>query len=125
MSKNEDQRASKRVGSDITTIAKSRLDSMLLARRSSSDIRMRSSGPECSSSLHSAEAKGTTRVKVRMTKAQLTKFMAESNNSSETAEKILDFYLHDGEAKKNALTVENITEKQPLESISDACKKTL
>nr|ABK23762.1 unknown [Picea sitchensis] len=107
-------RAPTRVRSEISTSAKSRLESMLLARRSVSDISAigasngnRAGSLQYPSLTNSPSAQldqtggedGAVRLKIRLTKAQLSKFMSESQTGSETAEKILDAYLTNAESK--------------------------
>lgn len=103
-----------RARSEISMSAKSRLESMLLARRSVSDIsaigsshgnraasfQYKSLTNSPSAQLdHTAGEDGAVRLKIRLTKAQLSKFMAESQNRSETAEKILGAYLTNAESQ--------------------------
>lgn len=105
-------RAPARARSEISMNAKSRLESMLLARRSVSDISAIGSShgnraasfqyPSLTNSPdHTAAAgeDGAVRLKIRLTKAQLSKFMSESQNRSETAEKILGAYLTNAESQ--------------------------
>lgn len=112
---NNTNRAPTRVRSEISMTAKSRLESMLLARRSVSDISAigasngsraglypsLTNSPSAQPNQTGAED-GAVRLKIRLTKAQLSKFMAESQDGSQTAEKILDAYLTNAESQPEA-----------------------
>ncbi|KAH9295554.1 hypothetical protein KI387_039142 [Taxus chinensis] len=124
----ENLRAPGRVRSEIKMSAKSQLEAMLLARRSSSDISpLTSSVCRISGSPSSINGDdGAVRVKVRLTKAQLSQLTEEGDNSSETAAKILDFCLkQDGESQNSETSSQNLTENQDtLNSSGGSCKKT-
>ncbi|KAH9295563.1 hypothetical protein KI387_039151, partial [Taxus chinensis] len=79
--------APRKVRSGLIMDAQSRLETMLLARRSISDITF----------LNKDDQNGGLRLKVRLTRAQLAKMTTESQNSSETAEKILHSCLERAE----------------------------
>eukprot|EP01018_Ginkgo_biloba_P037654 Gb_39534 [translate_table: standard] len=127
----EESRAPRRVRSGITMNAKSRLESMLLARRSVSDISVMTSSTETKPHLTSVspphgDQDGAVRLKVRLTKAQLAKLMSESQNSGETAERILDMCLSDHAQPQPEEQEEIVPEnnwKPALRSIPETCKK--
>uniref|UniRef100_A0A0C9S3R5 TSA: Wollemia nobilis Ref_Wollemi_Transcript_14781_959 transcribed RNA sequence n=1 Tax=Wollemia nobilis TaxID=56998 RepID=A0A0C9S3R5_9CONI len=123
MPKIEDHRAPGRVRSEINMSAKSRLEAMLLERRSSSDISAISSFRPASPSPVDGEDK-TVRVKVRLTKAQLAQLATESRNSSETAEKILELFLNkDAQVQESVASAQKLTEKPQLENSAGTCSK--
>uniref|UniRef100_A0A0D6QTL3 Uncharacterized protein n=1 Tax=Araucaria cunninghamii TaxID=56994 RepID=A0A0D6QTL3_ARACU len=126
------QREPRRVRSGIQMNAKSRLESMLLARRSISDITIMNSSSSndnngASSSSEQGEDKSALRLKVRLSKTQLAKMMAESEDSSETAEKILESCLQVAEAaekkEEEPQKLGNLPWKPALGSIPETCKK--
>eukprot|EP01018_Ginkgo_biloba_P037660 Gb_25912 [translate_table: standard] len=124
----EESRAPRRVRSEITMSAKSRLECMLLARRSVSDISVMSSPTETKPRLMSVsptqgDRDRAVRLKVRLTKAELAKIMSESQNSDETAERILSMCLSDC-AQTQSEDQEIVPLKPALtESIPQTCKK--
>ncbi|GLJ50408.1 hypothetical protein SUGI_1074340 [Cryptomeria japonica] len=124
MPKREDLRAPTRVRSVINMSAKSRLEAMLLARRSSSDIGALSSSHCVSSSSLDGVNGGPIRVQVRLTKAQLAELESQSKNSSETAQKILSFYLNDGEARKSVGHSHDFSQASGLRSSLKTLPKT-
>ncbi|GLJ50397.1 hypothetical protein SUGI_1074160 [Cryptomeria japonica] len=88
--------------------AKSRLESMLLGRRSISDISHMNCEPSSSEIL--SEHNGGVRVKVRMRKAELIEMMAESQDSSQTAERILESCLNS--VKSQQMESRNVMDDQ-------------
>ncbi|KAG1358743.1 hypothetical protein COCNU_08G001890 [Cocos nucifera] len=75
--------------------AKERLESLMLSRRSVSDLSLANSAPD-----------GPIRLRMRLPKAQVAKFMEESKDSAEAAEKIMELCLtKDGSAAKPPATV--------------------
>ncbi|GLJ50405.1 hypothetical protein SUGI_1074310 [Cryptomeria japonica] len=129
MPKIEAFRGPGRVRSGINMSAQSRLEAMLLARRSSSDITgLTSSSSPCAVSGNSSPMKGedgSVRVKVRVSKAQLARMTLESENSSETAAKILDLCLDDAEPKKIESFSPNLVQNQGFETPRRSCTKTV
>ncbi|KAH9295553.1 hypothetical protein KI387_039141 [Taxus chinensis] len=111
----ENLRAPGRVRSEINMSAKSRLEAMLLARRTSSDIGALSSSHYVTSTSLDGE-NGPIRLQVRLSKAQLAQLESQSQNSSETAQKILDFYLNEAQAQQNVGYSGNLTETSGLRS---------
>ncbi|XP_057853196.1 uncharacterized protein At1g66480-like [Cryptomeria japonica] len=96
------------VRSGIAMNAKSRLESMLLGRRSISDISHMNCEPSSSEIL--SEHNGGVRVKVRMRKAELIEMMAESQDSSQTAERILESCLNS--VKSQQMESRNVMDDQ-------------
>ncbi|GLJ50396.1 hypothetical protein SUGI_1074150 [Cryptomeria japonica] len=118
-----------RVHFGIAMNAKSRLESMLLACRSISDILHMNC--ESSSSEIMSEDNGGVRVKVRMRKAELIEMMAESQDSSQTAERILESCLNSIKSKQmergNVMEDQeekgdNLVWKPSLGSIPETCR---
>ncbi|GLJ50388.1 hypothetical protein SUGI_1074010 [Cryptomeria japonica] len=98
-----------RVCSGIPTNAKSRLQSVLLTRRSISYISHKNCEPSLdNSSSEISEDNGAFQVKVRMRRAELIEMMAESQESSETVERILDSCLN--HAKSQQMERGNVNE---------------
>ncbi|GMH26249.1 hypothetical protein Nepgr_028092 [Nepenthes gracilis] len=79
------QREPRRVRSGIQMSAKDRLENLLLARRSNSDLSIMK--PACGVALGQ---EGATRVRMRLPKAEVAKLMSESRNEEEAAGKIMD-----------------------------------
>ncbi|XP_057853224.2 uncharacterized protein At1g66480 [Cryptomeria japonica] len=109
--------------------AQSRLEAMLLARRSSSDITgLTASSSPCAVSGNSSPMRGedgSIRVKVRLSKAQLARMTLEGVNSSETAAKILDLCLNNGEPKNIESCSPNLIQNQGFETPRRSCTKTV
>ncbi|GLJ50379.1 hypothetical protein SUGI_1073830 [Cryptomeria japonica] len=116
------QRAPRRVRSGITLDAKSRLENLLLARRSISDISVMKYEPAEAAPVEN----GAVRLKVRLTRAQLDKMMAESQDSSETAEKILQTCFENAqktEKEEEEPKQSGLAWKPALGSIPETCHK--
>lgn len=77
----------RRVRSGINMTAKDRLESLMLSRRSVSDLSMMRSIPEKS------HQDGPVRVRMRLPKAQVEMLMQQSRNEEEAAEKIVDLCM--------------------------------
>lgn len=78
----------RRVMSGIHVGAKERLEMLMLSRRTVSDVAVgRSDGGD-----GLGLGPGQTSVRFRLPRSQITKFMEESNDDSEIADKILSFY---------------------------------
>ncbi|GLJ50382.1 hypothetical protein SUGI_1073910 [Cryptomeria japonica] len=125
------KREPRRVRSGIPTNAKSRLESMLLTRRSISDISHMNCDP--SSSEIMSEDNGAVRVKVRLTKAQLIEMMDESQESSVTVERILDSILNHEKSQQmergkeeedREEKEENLAWKPSLGNVGETCRKS-
>ncbi|GLJ50385.1 hypothetical protein SUGI_1073970 [Cryptomeria japonica] len=120
------KREPKRVSSGIPMNAKSRLESLLLTRRSISDISHINCEP---SSSESSEDNGAVRVKVRLTKAELIELMGESQESCDTVERILDSILNHEkfqqmERGKEIEEEENFAWKPSLGSVPETWRKS-
>ncbi|XP_023511768.1 uncharacterized protein At1g66480-like [Cucurbita pepo subsp. pepo] len=84
----------RRIRSAIHMSAKDRLESLMLARRSASDLTImkpKSVLPEEDAGEGSSGA-GTTRLKVRLPRAEVEKLLKESKDKGEAAEKIVGLY---------------------------------
>ncbi|XP_075518576.1 uncharacterized protein At1g66480-like [Primulina tabacum] len=92
-----EERVTRRVRSGIQMSAKDRLESLLLARRSSSDLSIMKP-PSIASEEEEQRARGGggVRVKVRLPKAEVERLMAESKSEDEVAEKIISLYMGSG-----------------------------
>ncbi|GLJ50395.1 hypothetical protein SUGI_1074140 [Cryptomeria japonica] len=126
------QCAPRRIRSGIAMNAKSRLENMLLARRSISDISYMNCEPSSdTSSSEISEDNGAVRVKVRMRRAELIEMMAESHDSSQTAERILESCLNSVKShqteSRNVMDVQeekedNLVWRPSLGSIPETCR---
>ncbi|GER48798.1 hypothetical protin [Striga asiatica] len=88
--KNDDNRVgARRVRSGIHVGAKERLESLMLARRSASDL----SAPPPPPPADQVGVPGGVRVRMRLPKAEVERLMAESNDGADVAEKIAKFYV--------------------------------
>lgn len=90
----QDEKGPRRVRSGINMTAKDRLESLMLSRRSVSDLsgmKPRRIGIEESNK--AGEEAGAMRVKMRLPKAEVDKLMKESRDEAEAAEKIVGFCL--------------------------------
>ncbi|XVE92055.1 hypothetical protein REPUB_Repub01dG0064300 [Reevesia pubescens] len=89
------ERVPRRVRSGINMSAKDRLESLMLSRRSVSDLTLmkpKSVIPE-ESEEEGSEESGAMRVKMRLPKAEVEKLMKESKNEAEAAEKIMQLCM--------------------------------
>ncbi|GLJ50392.1 hypothetical protein SUGI_1074060 [Cryptomeria japonica] len=118
----------RRVRSEIPTNPKSRLEIILLTRRSISDISHTNCEPSSDIS-KTSEDNGVLRIKVRFRKVQL-EMMAERQDRSETVERILNSCLNHakfqqmerGKVKKHWEPKEdNMPWKPTLESVPETC----
>jgi len=83
----------RRVRSGINMSAKDRLESLMLSRRSVSDLTIMKSTsilPEECYSKEGSQHGGALRVKMRLPRAEVEKLMKESRDKAEVAEKIMD-----------------------------------
>ncbi|KAM5567062.1 uncharacterized protein ABKV19_015264 [Rosa sericea] len=85
-SDNPKDRVPRRVRSGIHMTAKDRLESLMLSRRSVSDLSTMKSIPEKSQD-------GPVRVRMRLPKAQVEMLMQQSRDEEEAAEKIMDLCM--------------------------------
>ncbi|KAF9673978.1 hypothetical protein SADUNF_Sadunf10G0080000 [Salix dunnii] len=84
-----DQKDPRRVRSGINMSAKDRLESLMLSRRSTSDLSIINPA-----SIAAEEAKsGAMRVKMRLPRAEVEKLMQESKDETEAAAKIVDLCM--------------------------------
>ncbi|KAG9136429.1 hypothetical protein Leryth_023359 [Lithospermum erythrorhizon] len=89
-----DERVPRKVHSGIHMSAKDRLESLMLSRRSASDLSYMKSSTHSivldeSNEIVSGE-NGLTRIKMRLPRAELEKMMMQSRNQTEAVEKIMD-----------------------------------
>ncbi|KAG6757679.1 hypothetical protein POTOM_038000 [Populus tomentosa] len=83
------EKVPRRVRSGINMSAKDRLESLMLSRRSSSDLSIMKPA-----SIEAEEAKsGEMRVKMRLPKAEVERLMQESKDETEAAAKIVDLCM--------------------------------
>lgn len=88
------ERLPRRVRSGIHMSAKDRLESLMLARRSASDLTSLRAGRAVSGEI--SEEGGPMRVTMRLPKAEVERLMKESRNEAETAENIMNLYMANG-----------------------------
>ncbi|OMO88077.1 hypothetical protein COLO4_20473 [Corchorus olitorius] len=100
-------RVPRRVRSGINMSAKDRLESLMLSRRSVSDLTLMKPKscviPEETAEEVERSENGATRVKLRLPKAEVERLMKESANEAEAAEKIMQLCI----ANANATTSNN------------------
>ncbi|XP_010502111.1 PREDICTED: uncharacterized protein At1g66480 [Camelina sativa] len=105
----------RRVRSGIHVSAKERLESLMLARRSSSDLSiLRPAGGWTTTT--SEEEGGAVRVKVRVPKAELERLVKEGATEAEATQKIAALFM----AKQNHQEPPHNTEEEPAASVSAA-----
>lgn len=92
----------RRVRSGIQMSAKDRLESLMLARRSVSDLSIMKppsiAVDEAAEVQEKSQNGGAVRLKLRLRKAELEKLMMDSKDESEVAEKIANLYMANTEA---------------------------
>lgn len=98
-----EEKAARRVRSGIHMSAKDRLESLLLARRSASDLSiMKPPSIAAEEEKHEISenggAGGGVRVRMRLPKAEVERLIAESRNNDEVAEKIVGLCMARGSA---------------------------
>ncbi|KAK6927871.1 PADRE domain [Dillenia turbinata] len=86
-----DEKVHRRVQSGVHVSAEDRLECLILARRSISDLTLTRSSDALPGGM--GWDHGSVRVKMRLPKAQLDKLMEESKDKKEVAEKIMDLYF--------------------------------
>ncbi|GAB4828784.1 hypothetical protein Ancab_018445 [Ancistrocladus abbreviatus] len=85
------QKVPRRVRSGINMSAKDRLESLLLSRRSVSDLSLiKPAGGPVVVDDGEGKMEGPMRVRVRLPKAQVEKLMSQSRDEAEAAERIVD-----------------------------------
>ncbi|XP_021824202.1 uncharacterized protein At1g66480 [Prunus avium] len=92
------ERVPRRVRSGINMSAKDRLETLMLSRRSVSDLSvMKSSSAASANSIvpeeEAREIDGAVRVRMRLPKAQVEKLMKQSRDEAEAAQRIVDLCL--------------------------------
>ncbi|KAL8112244.1 hypothetical protein AgCh_019804 [Apium graveolens] len=87
------ENAPRKVRSGIIMSAKDRLDSLMLARRSISDLTLLQPKSNICIEEGQDESGSKTKIKMRLPKADVEKLMRESKNEAEAAEKIMQLYL--------------------------------
>ncbi|XWS22822.1 hypothetical protein CRYUN_Cryun29cG0068800 [Craigia yunnanensis] len=88
------ERVTRRVWSGINMSAKDRLESLMLSRRSVSDLTLmkpRSVIPE--ETEEGSDEGGSMKLKMRLPKAKVEMLIKESKNEAEAAEKIMELYM--------------------------------
>ncbi|KAL2546035.1 Encodes a protein whose expression is responsive to nematode infection [Forsythia ovata] len=103
----------RRVRSGIQMSAKDRLESLMLSRRSISDlsimkppsIAVQEAAEEEDRVQDKSQNGGAVRLRLKLPKAELEKLMMESNNGTEVAEKIASLYMANSAAAANANVV--------------------
>ncbi|KAK6931004.1 PADRE domain [Dillenia turbinata] len=89
----QDQRITRRVRSGIHMSAKDRLESLMLARRSSSDLSIMKPAGSILADGPGPSGPGPARVRMRLPKAEVEKLMKESRDETEVAEKIMELCI--------------------------------
>ncbi|KAA8529069.1 hypothetical protein F0562_033443 [Nyssa sinensis] len=84
-----EEKSARRVRSGIHMSAKDRLESLMLSRRSASDLSIMKPKSIMIEELKESSGTGSTRVKMRLPKAEVAKLMMESKDEAEAAEKIV------------------------------------
>ena len=84
------QLSSRRVRSTINMSAKERLESLMLSRRTSSDITFVRSKGENGSSSSNNNSSGPLRIRMKLPKAQVENLVDQSRDSGEAAQRILE-----------------------------------
>ncbi|XWS34512.1 hypothetical protein CRYUN_Cryun21dG0044600 [Craigia yunnanensis] len=88
------EKVTRRVRSAINMSAKDRLESLMLSRRSVSDLTLmkpKSEIPE--ETEEGSDQSGAMRVKMRLPKAEVARLMKESKNEAEAAKKIMELCM--------------------------------
>ncbi|KAL8035057.1 hypothetical protein ABFX02_12G072800 [Erythranthe guttata] len=98
-----EERGARRIRSGIQMNAKDRLENLMLARRSSSDLTILKRPSMASLDEHvencgggGGGGGGGVRVRMRLPKAEVERLMAESKDGAEVAEKIVNLYMANG-----------------------------
>lgn len=117
----ENKKSPKRARSVIQMSAKERLEMLMVARRSVSDLTTIKptnihSNNSASDTLNSSRA--PVRLKLRLSKAEMEKLMMESKDENEVAEKIMRLYVNSNNGKSGPLMEDNngVVVKEGLKS---------
>ncbi|XWS69312.1 hypothetical protein CRYUN_Cryun04dG0168400 [Craigia yunnanensis] len=87
------ERVTRKVRSGINMSAKDRLESLMLSRRSVSDLTLMKSKSVIPEESEEGSESGAMRVKMRLPKAEVERLMKESKNEAEAAEKIMQLCM--------------------------------
>nr|DAD35649.1 TPA_asm: hypothetical protein HUJ06_006289 [Nelumbo nucifera] len=126
-----DQKLPRRVRSGIQMSAKDRLESLMLARRSVSDLSILKSSSAVYDEPGLESTAGAVRIKLRLPKSQVAKLVQDSNDVSDAAAKIMDLCIskNNGNAdgfgpNSNEVSLLNQEThwKPGLGSITETCK---
>ncbi|XP_050233847.1 uncharacterized protein At1g66480-like [Mercurialis annua] len=107
------EKVPRRVQSGINMSAKDRLENLMLARRSVSDLSIMKKCCPSSSSIvpaeenDEAEKNGATRVKMRLPKAEVERLVKESKDDGEIAARIMDLCMAKNNANNGKLIMNN------------------
>ncbi|TKY59046.1 hypothetical protein E2542_SST16122 [Spatholobus suberectus] len=98
----------RRVRSGINISAKDRLESLVLSRRSASDLSiMKQSNMGDGEQGNNKESNGGVRLKMRLPKAEVEKLIQDSKDEAEAAERIVKLYMANGSRESESETKEN------------------
>ncbi|CAL0313574.1 unnamed protein product [Lupinus luteus] len=101
----------RRVRSGINMSAKDRLESLMLTRRSASDLSiMKQRGGGNDDGQGSKENDGGVRLRMRLPKAMVEKLIQECRDEGEAAERIMSLYMANGN-RESGFEIEEIEEK--------------
>ncbi|KAF8390052.1 hypothetical protein HHK36_024573 [Tetracentron sinense] len=88
-----EEKAPRRGRSGIHMSAKDKLETLMLSRRSASDLSIMKPRSLILDKAGEESMNGAVRVRMRLPKAQVTKLVKESKNATEAAEKIMDLCI--------------------------------
>lgn len=91
--KGPEEKVPRRVRSGINMSAKDRLESLMLSRRSVSDLTIMKPASVVHQESKEASENGAVRVRMRLPKSEVEKLMKESRDEAEAAEKIMDLCI--------------------------------
>lgn len=91
--KGPEEKVPRRVRSGINMSAKDRLESLMLSRRSVSDLTIMKPASVVQQESKEASENGAVRVRMRLPKSEVEKLMKESRDEAEAAEKIMDLCI--------------------------------
>ncbi|KAL2518888.1 Encodes a protein whose expression is responsive to nematode infection [Abeliophyllum distichum] len=115
----------RRVRSGIQMSAKDRLESLMLSRRSISDlsimkppsIAVQEAAVEEDQVQDKSQKSGAVRLRLKLPKAELEKLVMESNNGAEVAEKIASLYMANSATAASAAKVVGTTEPNNVQHV--------
>ncbi|XP_068661000.1 uncharacterized protein At1g66480-like [Aristolochia californica] len=115
-----DHKAPRRVRSGVINMsAKERLESLMLSRRSVSDLTLVTASGAADGASSSGPVGGAVRVKMRLPRAQVAKAVEESKDAGEAAEKIMELCAAKTEAWDGSTAA---VQRRRLELIDERCK---